>query len=69
MGLSTRQLDENGYASCVSCRRKKFISEMEQCILCDRWVCRDCATYLRQGYQGAYGYVCKACSRKIRSSR
>lgn len=66
MGLNTYHVDENGNAMCTSCRKKIFISEADQCILCERWVCHSCGTYLRQGYHGSYGYVCKACLMKIR---
>ena len=66
MGLNSNHLNEDGYALCVSCRRKHFIRDMDQCPICNKWVCHECGTYLKQGYHGAYGYFCKRCMTKIR---
>lgn len=62
MALTSRFLNASGNAGCVSCRKTKSISELESCTLCDRFVCKGCATYRRQG--SPYGYVCKTCYRK-----
>lgn len=63
MGINSRDLNEDGYAMCVSCRKKKSISDLaDKCVFCDRWVCKSCATYRRQGVP--YGYMCKACKQK-----
>ena len=64
MSLSSARLNENGYAICTICRKKKFISELETCVLCDKFVCKDCATYRRQG--NPYGYVCRRCAIKLK---
>lgn len=66
MGRNSNEINENGETICISCRRKKFISEVELCILCDRFVCKSCATYLRQG-DPFYGWVCKRCYRSIKN--
>lgn len=63
MGYSTKTLNESGYASCVDCRRKFFISDIVECVFCERWVCKSCATYRRQGTP--FGYMCKRCKSKI----
>ncbi len=68
MGTNTYTLDENGYALCVSCKRKFFIKDLEQCAMCDRWLCRSCGTYLRQGYMGAFGYFCKSCMKFVKEN-
>lgn len=63
MGINSKDLSEDGYALCVSCRKKKFIEDLaDQCVMCGRWVCKSCATYRRQGYP--YGYMCKSCKNK-----
>lgn len=60
MGINSRNLSANGYALCVSCRKKKFIEELaDQCVFCERWVCKKCAIYRRQG--NPFGYMCKLC--------
>ena len=64
MSLSSKGLNENGYAMCTICRKKKFVSELETCAVCDKFVCKDCATSRRQG--NPYGYVCKRCSEKLK---
>lgn len=63
MGLSTSSLNQKGYAACTICRKKKFVSELETCAVCGKFVCKDCATYRRQG--NPYGYVCKRCMQKL----
>ena len=63
MGLNTYELNENGQALCCVCRRKKDFSELETCGVCERWVCRDCASYRRQF---PYGYISKTCQKKVK---
>lgn len=63
MGINSRELSRDGYAMCISCRKKKPLSELaDQCVICERWVCKECATYRRQGLP--FGYMCKACKNK-----
>lgn len=63
MGTNSRSLDREGNAICISCRKKKALYDLaDQCVMCDRWVCKECATYRRQGMP--FGYVCKACKNK-----
>ncbi len=64
MGYSTRYLNEEGFAACVDCRRKKFINDLAECAVCGRWVCKSCASYRRQG--NPFGYVCKRCKVKLK---
>jgi len=60
MGINSKTLSKDGYALCTSCRKKKSFEELaDQCEFCGRWVCKDCATYRRQG--NPFGYMCKAC--------
>lgn len=62
MGINSKELSD-GYALCVSCRKKKSLEELaDQCIFCGKWVCKKCATYRRQGVP--YGYMCKTCKSK-----
>ena len=60
-GYNTMQLDEKGYGMCTSCRRKKFTGDLEICFSCDKFVCKDCAKYIRQ----YHGWVCKRCKIKL----
>ena len=64
MALSSNQLNEEGKAGCVSCRRTTSINALESCACCDRFVCKSCATYRRQG--NPYGYVCKSCYQRVK---
>ncbi len=65
MGINSRQLSIDGRAMCVSCRRIKNLEELaDTCIFCERWVCKECATYRRQG--SPFGYMCKSCKRKYK---
>ncbi len=64
MGLNSNGLSEDGYAKCVSCRKKTFISNLELCVECDRFVCSNCARYRRQG--NPYGWVCRKCAAKLK---
>ncbi len=57
-------LDKDGRAVCISCRQKKSISDLENCVGCDHFVCKSCATYRRQG--SPYGYVCPSCYQKMK---
>lgn len=59
MALGSSFLTEDGKAGCVSCRKTHTIRNLESCAGCGRFVCKDCATYRRQG--NPYGYVCKSC--------
>lgn len=56
-------LDSDGSAICKDCRTKHRVNGLETCVLCDHFVCKSCATYRRQG--SPYGYVCKACYRRL----
>lgn len=59
MALSSTFLNEKGQAGCVSCRKTTSVSNLVTCAVCDRFVCKSCATYRKQG--NPYGYVCKSC--------
>lgn len=65
MSLNSSSLNENGEALCVSCKKKFGISNLETCVVCDKFVCKSCATYRRQG--DPYGYVCKSCQNKLKN--
>lgn len=68
MGINSRELDENGYALCGACRKKFFISELEdQCGICGKWFCRNCARTVPAGH--GYGTICKNCYIQIRKRR
>ncbi len=54
---------EDGRVKCISCRKDFRISDVVDCIRCDRFVCTSCATYRKQG--DPYGYVCKSCKIKL----
>ncbi len=63
MGLSPNYINEEGNAACCVCRKKVYISDVETCIICDKFVCKNCARYRKQG--SPYGYVCKKCMAKL----
>lgn len=63
--LNSKDLDENGYALCCVCRKKKFCTDLETCSECDRWVCSSCRSYRRQS---PFGYICKKCYLKSKKS-
>lgn len=68
MGLSSKQLDEHGYALCCVCRRKFFLRELEeQCEFCGNWFCKDCAMPTPKGH--GFGKVCKKCYNKVKNER
>ena len=65
MGLSSKELNEAGHAICCVCGKEKSYSELAgTCSVCDRWVCKDCSSYMRQF---PYGYICKNCQHSKRS--
>lgn len=64
MALSSEYLNEDGEALCVSCRKKKGVADLETCVMCEKFVCKSCATYRRQG--NPYGYVCKRCLNSLK---
>ena len=56
---NTRTLDEHGYAYCGVCGRKFFLEFLhDQCELCGKWFCEDCA---REAPYPVGGIVCKNC--------
>ena len=65
MGTNSNEMDANGNTKCISCRKIKSATEVELCVGCDHFVCKSCATYLRQGVP-FYGWVCKRCYAKVR---
>ncbi len=62
MALSSEYLNENGEAGCISCRKTTPFNLLESCAACNRFVCKSCAIYRKQG--NPYGYVCKSCNQK-----
>lgn len=64
MGINSDHLSIDGKGKCISCRKNFSISKLETCVICDRFVCKTCATYRKQG--SPYGYVCKSCSKSIK---
>ena len=67
MSYNSESLNENGEGMCISCRKKFPLHQLETCEVCQRFVCKSCAVYRRQGYP--YGYVCKSCARKLDDSK
>ena len=66
MGTNTRELDEFGYALCGVCHKKFFLSDLEeQCEICGRWFCHNCARPTPSGH--GFGKVCKNCYIKIKN--
>ncbi len=62
LSVNSREYNEEGYGMCINCRRKKFISELVDCEICGRLVCKNCATYRRQG--NPFGWICPKCKSK-----
>ncbi len=65
MALTSTHLNKEGKAGCISCRKTTFITDLQDCVGCGRFVCKSCATYRRQG--NPYGHVCKACYQKLKN--
>ena len=63
MGVNSSNLNEKGNAKCNSCGKTVFVSNLQSCVVCGKFVCSSCATYRRQG--NPHGYVCKHCKSKI----
>ncbi len=64
MGINSNHLNEEGYAMCISCRRKKFVSDLEPCQICGRFVCKSCYKVLRNS---SFKYVCKKCVSNLKT--
>ena len=65
MNHSPNYVSEDGQAQCTSCRKVCPLSQLESCVCCDKFVCKSCATYRRQG--NPYGYTCKRCHRQLKN--
>ena len=65
MGVNSKDLNENGYALCACCRKKYFISELEdKCAFCNKWYCKSCSRPTPEGHGS--GNVCKICYMKYK---
>lgn len=64
MALTSKYLNKEGKAGCVSCRKTTSINDLQNCVGCGSLVCKSCATYRKQG--NPYGYVCKTCFNKLK---
>lgn len=58
MGLNSYNLNETGDATCCICRKKFFVSQLETCCYCDRFVCR---AHSKRSKRISGGYVCSRC--------
>lgn len=59
MSYNSTSLNQKGEAMCISCRKKFFTSNLQNCAMCEKYVCKQCASYRKQG--NPFGYVCKSC--------
>lgn len=51
MSTNSSELNESGYALCICCRKKFFISDLEdQCEFCGKWFCKNCAKPVPAGH-------------------
>lgn len=51
MSTNSSELNESGYALCICCRKKIFISDLEdQCEFCGKWFCKNCAKPVPAGH-------------------
>lgn len=64
MSYNSNSLNDAGEAMCISCRKKFSVRELEHCALCQKFLCKSCATYRKQG--NPHGYVCKGCMGKLK---
>lgn len=64
MSYNSESLNEAGEAMCISCRKKFSIHELENCAICEKFICKSCATYRKQG--NPYGYICKKCLERLK---
>ena len=64
---SSDYVAEDGKVKCTSCHKVVPLLQAESCVCCDKFVCKTCATYRRQG--NPYGYVCKRCYIQLKSQK
>lgn len=58
------ELDENGYANCNCCGKKKMLPDLELCMECEKFSCiKTCVKYRKQF---PYGYICLKCYEKTK---
>lgn len=58
--MSSDHVDQDGYITCVSCKKKKPAVDANLCMACDKFVCTSCSTYHKQ--LPAPGHYCKKCN-------
>lgn len=59
-------LDEDGYAKCNCCGKKKFYTELELCMECEKFSCKSCVRYRKQS---PYGYICLKCYDRLKRKK
>lgn len=65
MEVTSKDLNERGYARCCVCGKTYFISDLkENCEICHRWFCRKCSRPTPKGH--GFGVVCKNCYTKMK---
>ena len=63
--LSSRYVNEYGQANCCSCHNSFEYSDLaDQCGICGRWFCKNCAEKVPNGH--GFGVICKKCANRIR---
>lgn len=68
MGINANDLDEYGYALCTCCRKKFFISDLEdKCNFCDKWFCKSCAKPTPPPH--GHGKICKRCYTNLKNKK
>lgn len=59
--MSSDQMDENGYANCVVCKKKKPCAELSLCQGCMNFACDgSCGSFCHK----EHGWLCKKCQAK-----
>lgn len=55
-------VDDDGTAVCCVCNRRYTLNNLESCYVCDKWVCKSCASYKDPDGMGEVAY-CPRCRR------
>jgi len=59
--MNSNNLDQNGNATCNTCRKATSIQNLDTCVCCDKFVCSKCSS---NSNTFPSGIKCKKCNNK-----
>ena len=66
--LTSRYVNEYGQAICCSCHKSYEYRDLaDQCGICGRWFCKNCAVNAPASHGG--GVICKNCADRIQRKK